>query len=143
MTATGPDPDGDPADTVLVDAVRREAGPVVAALHRLTGDFDVAEEAVQDALVSAVAAWRRDGPPPNPGAWLTLAARRKAVDRLRREAARGRLASAVAAARVEEAGPPEQATSWSDTDERVAMLFGCCHPALAVEVRPIVEHRMD
>ena len=133
MTATGPE--GDLADTVLVDAVRREVGPVVAGLHRLTGDFDVAEEAVQDALVSAVAAWRRDGPPPNPGAWLTLTARRKAVDRLRREAARGRLAAAVAATRVEEAGPPEQATNWSDTDERVAMLFGCCHPALAVEVR--------
>ena len=120
MTATGPDPDGDYADTVLVDAVRHEAGPVVAALHRLTGDFDVAEEAVQDALVSAVAAWRRDGPRPT-RAWLTLTARRKAVDRLRREAARGRLAAAVAAARVEEAGPPERATAWSDTDERVAM----------------------
>ena len=48
MTATGPDPDGDYADTVLVDAVRHEAGPVVAALHRLTGDFDIAEEAVQE-----------------------------------------------------------------------------------------------
>jgi RNA polymerase sigma-70 factor (ECF subfamily) len=129
MAATGPE-----ADAVLADAVRHEAGPVVAALHRLTGDFDVAEEAVQDALVSAVAAWRRDGPPPNPGAWLTLTARRKAVDRLRREGARGRLAAAVAAQRIKAAGPPE-AGSWSDTDERVAMLFGCCHPALAVEVR--------
>ena len=68
---TGPD-----ADARLTDAVRHEAGPVIAALHRLTGDFDVAEEAVQDALVSAVAAWRRDGPPPNPGAWLTVTARR-------------------------------------------------------------------
>jgi RNA polymerase sigma factor (sigma-70 family) len=127
----GPDP-----DARLTDAVRHEAGPVIAALHRLTGDFDVAEEAVQDALVSAVTAWRRDGLPPNPGAWLTVTARRKAVDRLRREAARGRLAAAVAADRVSEAGAPvPDATPFADTDERVAMLFGCCHPALAVEVR--------
>ena len=134
MTASGPSPD--PTDAALADAVRHEAGPVVAALHRLTGDFDVAEEAVQDALVSAVGAWRRDGPPPNPGAWLTLTARRKAIDRLRREAARGRLAAAVAAQRVEEAAPPpDDGSPWSGADERVAMLFGCCHPALAVEVR--------
>jgi RNA polymerase sigma factor (sigma-70 family) len=127
----GPDP-----DARLTDAVRHEAGPVIAALHRLTGDFDVAEEAVQDALVSAVTAWRRDGLPPNPGAWLTVTARRKAVDRLRREAARGRLAAAVAADRVSEAGAPvPDATPFADTDERVAMLFGCCHPALAVEIR--------
>jgi RNA polymerase sigma factor (sigma-70 family) len=127
----GPDP-----DARLTDAVRHEAGPVIAALHRLTGDFDVAEEAVQDALVSAVAAWRRAGPPPNPGGWLTVTARRKAVDRLRREAARGRLAAAVAADRVSEASAPvADVTPFADTDERVAMLFGCCHPALAVEVR--------
>ena len=133
MTATGPE--GDLADTVLVDAVRREVGPVVAGLHRLTGDFDVAEEAVQDALVSAVAAWRRDGPPPNPGAWLTLTARRKAVDRLRREAAVAgspRRSPRPGSRRPDRRSRP---LSWSDTDERVAMLFGCCHPALAVEVR--------
>ncbi len=131
---------GPDADARLTDAVRHEAGPVIAALHRLTGDFDVAEEAVQDALVSAVAAWRRDGPPPNPGAWLTVTARRKAIDRLRREAARGRLAAAAAADRVSQAGPPVVdatlfADTFANTDERVAMLFGCCHPALAVEVR--------
>ena len=69
MTATGPE--GDLADTVLVDAVRREVGPVVAGLHRLTGDFDVAEEAVQDALVSAVA--RNAGGTSPSAAGLTIA----------------------------------------------------------------------
>ena len=125
-----------PAETALTDAVRHEVGPIVAYLHRLTGDFDVAEEAVQDALLSAVTAWRRDGPPPNPAAWLTLTARRKAVDRLRREASRGRLAAAASAQRVESgADETSQATGWPVPDERVAMLFGCCHPALAVEAR--------
>jgi len=125
-----------PAETALTEAVRHEVGSIVAYLHRLTGDFDVAEEAVQDALVSAVTAWRRDGPPANPAAWLTLAARRKAVDRLRREAARGRLAAAASAGRVESgADGPAPAAGWPVPDERVAMLFGCCHPALAVEAR--------
>src|SRR3954447_19063536 len=117
---------GASGDAALTFAVRHEAGPVVAALHRLTRNFDVAEEAVQDGLVAAVAAWRRDGPPPNPGAWLTLTARRKARGRRGREGARGRRPAAVAATGVEEAGPPEETRAWADADERVAMLFGCC-----------------
>ena len=71
-------------DATLAQIVRDEAGLIVAALYRRIGDFDVAEEAVQEAVIAALSSWRRDGIPPNPGAWLTLAARRRAIDRLRR-----------------------------------------------------------
>jgi RNA polymerase sigma factor (sigma-70 family) len=134
-------------DLALTEAVRHETGPIVAYLYRLTGDFDVAEEAVHDAVVAAVEHWRRSGIPPRPGAWLTVTARRKAIDRFRREAARGRLAASVAAAlaadRLEEDGtdpfaeldPGAAQVTGAAADDRVAMLFGCCHPALAVEAR--------
>ena len=121
---------GDPSGSALAETVRREAAPITAALHRLTGDFDVAEEAVQDALVAALTAWRRDGIPPNPGGWLMVTARRKAIDRLRR-ASRERRTAGLAGAEPAAAAADEG----SGQDERVPMLFGCCHPALAVEAR--------
>ena len=116
------------ADAALASAIRAEAGTVVASLHRLVGDFDVAEEAVQDAVVEALRHWRADGIPDKPGAWLQVAARRNALDRLRRqqryEKALARLRERIPAAELED-GP----------DERLPLLFGCCHPALAVEAR--------
>lgn len=116
------------ADAALAAAIRAEAGTIVASLHRLVGDFDVAEEAVQDAVVEALRHWRSAGIPDNPGAWLQVAARRNALDRLRRqqryEKALARLRERIPAAELED-GP----------DERLPLLFGCCHPALAVEAR--------
>ena len=116
------------ADAVLANAVRDEVATVVAALHRLVGDFDVAEEAVQDAVVEALAAWRRAGVPARPGAWLHTAARRNAMDRLRRQARyRDKLAA------LEHA--PVPGTAPAVPDERLGLLFACCHPALAVPAR--------
>ncbi|MBS1885067.1 MAG: hypothetical protein JSS97_19135, partial [Actinobacteria bacterium] len=76
-------------DDVAAAAFRAERGAVLAALIRQVGDFALAEDAVQDAFEAALATWRRDGVPANPGAWLTVAARRKAIDRLRRARATG------------------------------------------------------
>ena len=115
-------------DATLAHLVRSEAGLIVASLHRRTGDFDVAEEAVQEAVVAALRSWRSDGVPPNPGGWLALTARRRAVDLLRRRAREQRL--------VEEQGDAEVGPSETGgPDERLPMLFGCCHPSLSVEAR--------
>ena len=71
-------------DAALARIVRREAGLIVAQLQRRLGNFDIAEEAVQEAIVIALRTWRRDGIPANPGGWLSLAARRRAIDLLRK-----------------------------------------------------------
>jgi RNA polymerase sigma factor (sigma-70 family) len=118
----------DGADAALAAAIRAEAGTIVASLHRLVGDFDVAEEAVQDAVVEALRSWRRAGIPDNPGAWLQVAARRNALDRLRRQQ---RYEKALARLRDRIPGPDQEDVA----DERLPLLFGCCHPALAVEAR--------
>jgi RNA polymerase sigma-70 factor (ECF subfamily) len=121
-------PTANGADAALAAAIRAEAGTIVASLHRLVGDFDVAEEAVQDAVVEALRHWRADGIPERPGAWLLVAARRNALDRLRRqqryEKALSRLRDRI----------PEQ-DAGDVPDDRLPLLFGCCHPALAVEAR--------
>ncbi len=115
-----------PSDTALAQLVRREAGLIAASLSRRLGDFDLAEEAVQDAIVTALRVWRRDGVPPNPGGWLTVAARRNAIDRLRRRASGERAAQTLAAESPEDPPP---------ADVRLPMLFACCHPSLAPEAR--------
>jgi RNA polymerase sigma-70 factor (ECF subfamily) len=132
-------------DAALAQIVRDEAGLIVAALYRRIGDFDVAEESVQEAVVAALHAWRVGGIPPNPGAWLTLAARRRAIDRLRRSVREERTVDALtfadSRARLlaeEDADPGEgtpAAATGDGADERIPMLFGCCHPALRVEAR--------
>ncbi len=116
------------ADAALTAVIRDEAGAIVARLHRLVGDFDVAEEAVQEAVVEALRAWRTQGIPDRPGAWLQVAARRNAMDRLRRQQRQER-----ALARMREAAPTLSAAP--DPDERLGLLFACCHPALPVESR--------
>lgn len=119
-------------DTALAELVRDRAGLIAASLSRRLGDFDIAEEAVQDAIVTALRTWRRDGVPPNPGGWLTLAARRNAIDRLRRRSRGERAAEALAGdQRFTRTESPAEAVS----DERLPMLFACCHPALAPEAR--------
>ena len=116
---------------------REEAAGVVATLIRLLGDFDLAEEAVQEAFLSALEYWPRTGVPDRPGAWIMTTARRKAIDRLRRAR---RLADKVAdlerEARVEAAGrgaPDSEEAAMGD--DRLRLIFTCCHPALAPEAR--------
>ncbi len=111
-------------DGLLAATLREEAGRVVASLTRRF-DFDVAEEATQTALVEALVAWRADGPPDRPGAWLQRAAHRNALDLVRASGRRDALA--------ERAPAPSEPSS--GTDDRLALLFGCCHPALAPDVR--------
>ncbi len=104
-----------------------EAGRLTAALVKRLGDFDLAEECVQDALVAALEHWPRSGIPDNPGAWLMTTAHRKGIDRLRRET---RYREKVA--QLEET-PMTQAGSLPD--ERLELIFTCCHPALAREAQ--------
>lgn len=121
--------DGRRSDAALADLVRDQAGLIAASLSRRLGDFDLAEEAVQDAIVTALRVWRRDGVPANPGGWLNLTARRNAIDRLRRRARGERAALALA----DEPAPRPAATGAADV--RIPMLFACCHPSLAQEAR--------
>jgi RNA polymerase sigma-70 factor (ECF subfamily) len=104
---------------------------VLASLIGALGDFDLAEDAVQEAFASAVERWPRAGPPANPGAWLVTTARNKAIDRLRRERT---LATMTRLLQVPEAVEQE----WDERtipDERLELIFMCCHPALAIEAR--------
>jgi RNA polymerase sigma factor (sigma-70 family) len=105
---------------------RDEAGRLVAALVRLLGDFDLAEDVVAEALLEALDHWPRDGVPDRPGAWLLQTARRKALDRLRREQ-RGREKLALVAGLE---GMPAR-----EPDDRLRLLFTCCHPALSQEAQ--------
>ena len=119
---------------------REEQGRAVATLIRVLGDFDLAEEAVQDAFISALETWPQRGVPNNPGAWITTTARNRAIDRLRR---RKRLtektetlvheASIEASLRAIESGPSEDVMPISD--DRLRLIFTCCHPALAMDAR--------
>jgi RNA polymerase sigma-70 factor (ECF subfamily) len=113
-------------------AFTAEWGQVVATLIRVTGDWDLAEDSAADAFATAVERWRRDGIPSNPGAWLTTAARNRATDRLRREAkgaAKLRQAAVLARASDEPDEPDEV------RDDRLRLIFTCCHPALPFDAR--------
>jgi RNA polymerase sigma-70 factor, ECF subfamily len=116
-------------------AFRRERAAVLATLIRHVGDFQLAEDAVQDAFATAVATWERDGVPPNPGGWITVTARRKAIDRLRRE--RG-LADRVERLKV----LAERDEDDAEEPDRLRLMFTCCHPALAMEARVALTLRM-
>ncbi|TNU73970.1 RNA polymerase sigma factor [Miniimonas arenae] len=122
------------ADATLAAVAREETGRLVTALYRRFGDFDVAEEAVQGALLEAVTQWRRDGPPRNPAAWLTTAAQRNALDLLRGRGRRRQVTERLAAT-TEEAVPAADEAVGVDADDRLPLLFACAHPALAPEVR--------
>jgi RNA polymerase sigma-70 factor, ECF subfamily len=129
----------DPARAALVRLVRDEGRRVLATLVRHTGDLQLAEDAVQDAVVRALATWPRTGVPPQPRAWLTLTARNRAVDITRREAARaGKEAEAVAdvpGLDLSGLGPPDDEPPEVLRDDQLRLVFTCCHPALAVETQ--------
>jgi RNA polymerase sigma-70 factor (ECF subfamily) len=114
-------------DGLLARTLREESGLLVARLARQFHDFDLAEEAVQIAVTEALEVWRRDGPPDNPAAWLQTAARHNALDLVRRRTRQDALAHRAPEVAAYDGG--------SATDDRLALLFACCHPALAPEVR--------
>jgi RNA polymerase sigma-70 factor, ECF subfamily len=122
-------------EAAVAAAFREEWGQVVAVLIGRTGDWDLAEECAQDAFALALERWPRDGIPDRPGAWLTTVARNRATDRLRREAVGAAKLKEVAMAPPDE-GPGDDAVAVSGVhDDRLRLMFTCCHPALAFEAQ--------
>ena len=118
----------------LEHAFREEWSAVVATLARRLGDLQAAEDATAEAFAAAARAWARDGVPPNPGGWLTVTAWRKAIDQRRRDrlvAMDTQMLDQVTAAGEED---PEMEAGRL-VDDRLGLVFACCHPALALEVR--------
>jgi RNA polymerase sigma-70 factor (ECF subfamily) len=121
---------------------REESGRSVAALIRVFGDIDVAEDAVQEAFAVALSTWPGDGLPPNPGGWITTTARNRAIDRVRRESRGRELLGEVAMlspgdgdpGMLEEVGPVQ--------DDRLRLVFTCCHPALSTEAQVALTLRL-
>jgi RNA polymerase sigma-70 factor, ECF subfamily len=129
-------------EALIGQLFREESGRSVATLIRVFGDIDLAEDAVQEAFAVALRKWPRDGLPPNPGGWITTTARKRAIDRLRRES-RGRELLSEAAVLLpsnddpsmpEEAGPVH--------DDRLRLIFTCCHPALSTEAQVALTLRL-
>jgi RNA polymerase sigma-70 factor, ECF subfamily len=122
----------------ITRAHHEEWARVVASLTRRFGDLDIAEESAAEAFATAVERWPDDGVPPNPGAWLTTTANRKAIDRIRRESKRAD--KHKEAQMVYDDDPPEPPGAIDD--ERLRLIFTCCHPALALETRVALTLRM-
>ena len=118
-------------DALIGQIFRDEYGRSVATLIRIFGDIELAEDAVQEAFALALRKWPADGLPPNPGGWITTTARNRAIDHLRRESRgrelRGQVAEVADESTGEEAGPVK--------DDRLRLIFTCCHPALSTEAR--------
>jgi len=122
----------------ITRAHHEEWARVVASLTRRFGDLDVAEEAAAEAFATAVERWPTDGVPPNPGAWLTTTANRKAIDRMRRENKRDDRQKE--AQLLYDDDPPEPL--YAIDDDRLRLIFTCCHPALAMQTRVALTLRM-
>ena len=118
-------------DALIGRIFREESGRSVATLIRIFGDIDLAEDAVQEAFALALRKWPADGLPPNPGGWITTTARNRAIDHLRRESRGRELLTQVADDADdrpgEETGPVQ--------DDRLRLIFTCCHPSLATEAQ--------
>jgi RNA polymerase sigma-70 factor (ECF subfamily) len=117
--------------TTLEQVFRDQWGRVLASLIGFLGDFDLAEEAAQEAFAVAAARWPRDGIPDNPGAWLVTTARNRAIDRIRRDR------TLATKTRMLQVAEPDEAivTPTTFPDERLELIFTCCHPALAVDAQ--------
>ena len=117
--------------SAITDAFQQEWGRVVATLIRLTGDWDLAEECAQDAFTKAAERWPREGVPRRPGAWLTTVARNRALDHMRRDQ--------LGVTKLQEAAmlnPADEGTGVEEVpDDRLRLMFTCCHPALALEAQ--------
>jgi RNA polymerase sigma-70 factor (ECF subfamily) len=120
------------------DIFRAEYGRAVSVLVRAVGDIDLAEECVQDAFVEAVRRWPADGPPPSPAGWLITTARNRAIDRLRRESTREERHRQALDLLVSD--PPDE--EGAVRDDRLRLIFTCCHPALALGVRVALTLRL-
>jgi RNA polymerase sigma-70 factor, ECF subfamily len=151
-----------PVEAALADAHRHEWARVLAATARVAMDLDLAEECVQEAYAAALRSWAADGIPGNPAAWLTTTARRRAIDAIRRDSAlRARLPLLVEPDGEPMPGPPDDRTEpderwWerrdrADTadpaaaqapDDRLRLIFTCCHPALAAEAQVALTLRL-
>ena len=123
-----------------VDAVyRSESRRILATLIRLLGDFDLAEEALHDAFTAAMEQWPRDGVPANPRTWLVSAGRFKAIDRMRRrarfDASLGELAERLEARGAADAGATAPRMTMAVDDDRLRLVFTCCHPALTPDAQ--------
>ena len=125
-------------DPAVETVFRQHYGRAVAVLVRLLGDIDAAEEAVQDAFTTAVARWPADGVPPSPAGWIITTARNRAIDRLRREGSRADRYAQAALLRADP-GPVEEGPV---PDDRLRMVFTCCHPALAVPAQVALTLRL-
>jgi RNA polymerase sigma-70 factor, ECF subfamily len=122
-------------EAAVTRAFREEWGQIVATLIRVTGDWDLAEECAQDAFAQALQRWPRDGIPRRPGAWLTTTARNRATDRLRREAVGAAKLRQAAMLLVPDGPDEDEAAVGGVPDDRLRLMFTCCHPALAFEAR--------
>lgn len=122
-----------PLRDVVDEVYRRESRRVLATLIRLLGDFDLAEEALHEAFVAAVEQWRRDGVPANPRAWLVSAGRFKAIDGLRRRSRFDASLTQIAEQLEIDAQSVEELADESVEDDRLRLIFTCCHPALAAD----------
>jgi RNA polymerase sigma-70 factor, ECF subfamily len=122
----------------IARAHHEEWARIVASLTRRFGDLDIAEEAAAEAFATAVARWTEDGVPPNPGAWLTTTAKRLAIDRIRRESKRDDKQKEAQLLYDDDRPEPLGAID----DERLRLIFTCCHPALAMETRVALTLRM-
>jgi RNA polymerase sigma-70 factor, ECF subfamily len=139
---------GDGDDPVRLDQVevgrifREESGRSVATLIGVFGDIDLAEDAVQEAFAVALHKWLTDGLPPNPGGWITTTARNRAIDRLRRESRGRELLGEVAALSPgdQERDVPEETAAVPD--DRLRLIFTCCHPALSTEAQVALTLRL-
>jgi RNA polymerase sigma-70 factor, ECF subfamily len=118
---------------------REESGRSVAALIRVFGDIDLAEDAVQEAFAVALRKWPGDGVPPNPGGWITTTARHRAIDRLRRESRGRELLGEVAVLSPRDEAPVEVGPV---QDDRLRLIFTCCHPALSTEAQVALTLRL-
>jgi RNA polymerase sigma-70 factor, ECF subfamily len=125
------------SDAAITRAFREERAMILATLIRQVGDFQLAEDAVQDAFEAAVGQWKRDGVPGNPGAWLTTTARRRAIDRLRRNRSVADRAERLAELQrlTTQFEEPSMDDESAIVDDRLRLVFTCCHPALELPAR--------
>jgi len=121
---------------------REESGRSVAALTGVFGDIDVAEDAVQEAFAIALHKWPDDGLPPNPGGWITTTARNRAIDRLRRESRGRELLSELAVLSPGNRDPAAPEEERPVQDDRLRLIFTCCHPALSTEAQVALTLRL-
>jgi RNA polymerase sigma-70 factor (ECF subfamily) len=153
MTSSTPDPPGPSPSAAQIEQIfRQEYGRAVSVLVRVFGDLDFAEDAVQDAIAAALERWPRDGLPPSPAGWLITTGRRKGIDRARRDAARedkhaqAALLSATQSATSESAalGPADAEPVGDEPvhDDRLRLIFTCCHPALGSSARVALTLRL-